>query len=133
MAATPTSEARELSLLDKVELRIALAQSDAALETSLKTYLAPVLLKLASDHVAVRNKVNMKNHGTRLEETLLTGSGHLDMPAHQHKTCARVSFFEKVPCGSSRLTLTGLSNCQFSHCSSSSRTIRTLHSSVILT
>jgi len=63
MAATPTSEARELSLLDKVELRIALAQSDTALETSLKTYLAPVLLKLASDHVAVRNKVNM-NHGT---------------------------------------------------------------------
>jgi len=57
MAATPTTEARELALLDKVELRIALARSDSALEASLKTYLAPVLLKLASEHVAVRNKV----------------------------------------------------------------------------
>jgi len=62
MATTPTTEARELALLDKVELRIALAQSDTALESSLKTYLAPVLLKLASEHVAVRNKVKMK-HG----------------------------------------------------------------------
>jgi proteasome component ECM29 len=53
----PPSEARELSLLDKVELKIALSNSDDSLQKSLSTYLAPVLLKLASDHLSVRNKV----------------------------------------------------------------------------
>ncbi|KAI9781992.1 MAG: proteasome component M29 [Geoglossum umbratile] len=52
-----TPEARELSLINKVELRIALADSDLKLEAVLKTYLAPLLLKLASEHVGVRNKV----------------------------------------------------------------------------
>lgn len=51
------SEQRELSLLGKVEMRIALADSDAKLESILKTYLTPLLLKLASEHVSVRNKV----------------------------------------------------------------------------
>lgn len=55
--ADPPDEARELALLNKVELRIALADSDSKLQTLLKTYLPPVLLKLASPHVAVRNKV----------------------------------------------------------------------------
>ncbi|KAI9731046.1 MAG: proteasome component M29 [Cirrosporium novae-zelandiae] len=50
-------EARELELIGKVELRIALADSDKRLESLLGTYLAPLLLKLASEHVAVRNKV----------------------------------------------------------------------------
>lgn len=58
MAAAPTTEARELSLLDKVELRFALAETDAKLQAALHTYLAPVLLKLASEHVKVRNKVS---------------------------------------------------------------------------
>ncbi|KAK5004529.1 proteasome component M29, partial [Elasticomyces elasticus] len=49
-------EARELSLVGKVEMRIALADSDTKLESTLKTYLAPLLLKLASEHVSVRNK-----------------------------------------------------------------------------
>ena len=52
-----TPEAKELNLLNKVELRIALADSDLKLEAVLKTYLAPLLLKLASEHVSVRNKV----------------------------------------------------------------------------
>lgn len=55
--ATPSTEQRELSLVDKVELRIALADSDAKLSNLLKTYLAPLLLKLASEHLSVRNKV----------------------------------------------------------------------------
>ena len=38
-------------------MRIALADTDAKLESSLKTYLAPLLLKLASEHQSVRNKV----------------------------------------------------------------------------
>lgn len=54
---TSTPEQRELSLVGKVEMRIALADSDAKLESTLKTYLAPLLLKLASEHGSVRNKV----------------------------------------------------------------------------
>ena len=52
-----SSEARELSLISKVELRIALADTDAKLETLLNTYLPPLLLKLGSESLAVRNKV----------------------------------------------------------------------------
>ncbi|EAU31691.1 conserved hypothetical protein [Aspergillus terreus NIH2624] len=56
--STPaSSEARELSLISKVELRIALADTDEKLENLLKTYLAPLLLKLGSESLAVRNKV----------------------------------------------------------------------------
>ena len=57
MAADASSEARELNLVGKVEMRFALADSDTKLQTLLSTYLAPLLLKLASDHAAVRNKV----------------------------------------------------------------------------
>ena len=56
--STETPEAaKELALIGKVELRIALMDSDPKLETTLKTYLCPLLLKLASEHVSVRNKV----------------------------------------------------------------------------
>ncbi|KKK24759.1 hypothetical protein AOCH_002222 [Aspergillus ochraceoroseus] len=54
---TSSSEARELSLISKVELRIALADTDQKLDALLNTYLAPLLLKLSSDSLAVRNKV----------------------------------------------------------------------------
>ncbi|KAH7364484.1 proteasome stabiliser-domain-containing protein [Rhexocercosporidium sp. MPI-PUGE-AT-0058] len=47
---------RELELVGKVEMRIALAKDDK-LESLLKPYLPPLLLKLASEHAAVRNKV----------------------------------------------------------------------------
>ena len=50
-------EARELSLVGKVEMRIALA-NDASLSKTLNTYLAPLLLKLASEFVSVRKKVS---------------------------------------------------------------------------
>ena len=49
-------ENRELDLVVKVEMRIAVANDDQ-LESMLKTYLPPLLLKLASEHVSVRNKV----------------------------------------------------------------------------
>lgn len=61
MASTSSpnaAEARELALIGKVEMRIALTDTDAKLEAILKTYLAPLLLKLASENVAVRNKVS---------------------------------------------------------------------------
>jgi hypothetical protein len=57
MAAELTPEAKELSLVGKVEMRIALASSDKKLEDLLKTYLPPLLLKLGSESAAVRNKV----------------------------------------------------------------------------
>lgn len=56
-ASVETPETRELSLVGKVELRIALIDSDIKLESTLKTYLPPLLLKLASEYVNVRNKV----------------------------------------------------------------------------
>lgn len=56
-SSVESPEAKELNLVGKVELRIALADSDVKLESILKTFLAPLLLKLASEHVSVRNKV----------------------------------------------------------------------------
>ncbi|RJE26584.1 Proteasome component Ecm29 [Aspergillus sclerotialis] len=65
----PSSEARELSLISKVELRIALADSDEKLQTLLNTYLTPLLLKLGSESLSVRNKVISVCHhlNTRLK------------------------------------------------------------------
>jgi proteasome component ECM29 len=57
MAGELSPEARELNLVGRVEMRIALAESDTKLEELLKTYLTPLLLKLSSEHVSVRNKV----------------------------------------------------------------------------
>lgn len=51
-----STESRELDLVGKVEMKIALAKDDK-LESILKPYLPPLLLKLASEHVSVRNKV----------------------------------------------------------------------------
>lgn len=56
-AAAQSPEQRELSLIGKVEMRIALADTDAKFENILKTYLAPLLLKLASEFQSVRQKV----------------------------------------------------------------------------
>ncbi len=57
MASTETPEARELSLVGKVEMRVALVSNDEKLQSALNTYLPPLLLKLASEFVSVRNKV----------------------------------------------------------------------------
>lgn len=56
-SAQQSAESRDLNLLDKVELKIALADSEAKLQNVLNIYLPPLLLKLASEHVSVRNKV----------------------------------------------------------------------------
>lgn len=57
MASSETPVAKELALVGKVELRIAMVSSDDKLQSLLRTYLTPLLLKLASEFVAVRNKV----------------------------------------------------------------------------
>lgn len=55
--STEDPEAKELGLVGKVELRIAMVSSDEKLQSMLNTYLTPLLLKLASEFVSVRNKV----------------------------------------------------------------------------
>ena len=62
MSISTPVEAKELDLVGKVELRIALTDSDKKLESTLKVYLAPLLLKLASNHMSVRNKVTFPKH-----------------------------------------------------------------------
>jgi proteasome component ECM29 len=57
MADSQSPEARELSLIGKVEFRIAMADTDEKLQSLLGTYLTPLLLKLSSDSVEVRNKI----------------------------------------------------------------------------
>lgn len=58
MASQQTPEERELKLVGNVELRIASASTDKKLEELLDKYLAPLLLKLASESMDVRNKVS---------------------------------------------------------------------------
>jgi hypothetical protein len=55
--SNPSPESKELALISKVEFRIAVAESETKLESLLNTYLAPLLLKLASEYASVRNKV----------------------------------------------------------------------------
>lgn len=64
-------EAKELRLVNNVELKIALADGDNKLQRLLNLYLPPLLLKLASPHVSVRNKVSLSLpvHGSQSELT----------------------------------------------------------------
>jgi len=59
MSAVP-DEAKELRLVNNVELKIALADSDAKLQKLLNLYLPPLLMKLSSPHESVRNKVGIR-------------------------------------------------------------------------
>lgn len=45
-----STEARELALVENVEFRFALADTDSKLQTLLDKFLAPLLLKLGSEH-----------------------------------------------------------------------------------
>jgi len=82
-----TTEARELELVGKVEMRIALAK-DENLESILKPYLPPLLLKLASDHQTVRNKVNSLRFQARDVFTDSFG-GDINMSTHQDTSCRK--------------------------------------------
>ena len=57
MSNSESPEVRELNLVGKVEMRIAMCSSDEKLQSVLTTYLPPLLLKLVSEYVKVRNKV----------------------------------------------------------------------------
>ena len=58
-ASSPTqlSEKKELELVEKVELRLALSDTPEKFEKSLDIFLAPLLLKLASPYGTVRQAV----------------------------------------------------------------------------
>jgi proteasome component ECM29 len=62
-------EQRELQLVDRLELRLALAKDAGKFESLLNTYLCPLLLKLKSPSLNVRNKtVSICMHlSTRIE------------------------------------------------------------------
>ncbi|SMN20457.1 similar to Saccharomyces cerevisiae YHL030W ECM29 Scaffold protein that assists in association of the proteasome core particle with the regulatory particle [Maudiozyma saulgeensis] len=57
MDTITASEKKELDLIEKVELRLALSDTTEKFEKSLNTFLAPLLLKLASPYASVRQAV----------------------------------------------------------------------------
>ncbi|SCU96031.1 LAMI_0F04896g1_1 [Lachancea mirantina] len=62
------NEQTELDLIERSELRLALASSNEALEKFMDIFLTPIILKLGSPHVAVRQAVlgSMKNIMARI-------------------------------------------------------------------
>jgi proteasome component ECM29 len=57
--AGPSTEQRELDLIEKVDFRIlGVANNEEKLQALLKTYLPPLLLKAGSEHASVRTKVS---------------------------------------------------------------------------
>ena len=65
MDQPPEDEAKSLRLVNNVELKIALADTDPKLQKLLDTYLPPLLLKLGSPHASVRNKVSFPLRAVR--------------------------------------------------------------------
>ena len=78
-APVQSSESKELSLVGKVELRIALVDSDTKLESILKTYLPPLLLKLASDYISVRSKVRREPICSEFPRSMIDRSTDVDV------------------------------------------------------
>jgi hypothetical protein len=79
-----------MQLVGSVEFRIAAASSDRKLEDLLDKYLTPLLLKLASEHLAVRNKVRTYYHvmvhlclSIPTANSGLLFIGHLHLSAYQ--------------------------------------------------
>ncbi len=56
--ANPSTEQRELDLVEKVDFRIlGVSNNEEKLQQLLKVYLPPLLLKAGSEHATVRAKV----------------------------------------------------------------------------
>lgn len=71
-------ESRELDLVGKVEYRLAAADSDAKLERVLNTYLAPLLLKLASSNKVRTKVIEVCQHVS----TRTSGPSTIKLPVH---------------------------------------------------
>jgi proteasome component ECM29 len=54
-------EATELRLVQNVELKFALADTEAKLQSLLDVYLCPLMRKLLSPHQSVRDKVGLQS------------------------------------------------------------------------
>lgn len=94
-SAAQSSEQQELALLNRQEFKIATIDSETKLSAHLQTFLAPILLKLASPHLSVRNKVisicqhlniRVKPDAVRLPVVALLNQlkNHLDVPLIVH-------------------------------------------------
>lgn len=83
-APNESPESKELGLVGKVELRVALADSDAKLESILKTYLPPLLLKLASDYTSVRNKVRQRQEPSIQKSAQAVVDHFIDLELNAH-------------------------------------------------
>ncbi|KAI9053424.1 hypothetical protein LZ554_002382 [Drepanopeziza brunnea f. sp. 'monogermtubi'] len=76
MPPTTTAASKELELIEKLEMKIALAKDDK-LESLLKPYLPALLLKLGSEHAEVRNKVVSTCQHIKIR---LAGNGNIVLP-----------------------------------------------------
>lgn len=90
-ASVESYESKELSLVGKVELRIALVDSDTKLESILKTYLPPLLLKLASDYISVRNKVRQEPICSEFTRRMIDRSTDVDV----QDTCVSMAVYQE--------------------------------------
>lgn len=90
-------ESKELELIGKVELKIALADTPAKLEKNLDIFLAPILLKLASPYDTVRKQVFeiLKNVLSRLS-SLSSVKLPIEKLITQAKTIERIINVEKI-------------------------------------
>ena len=111
MASEPSPEARELALVGKLELRIGLASSDKKLEDILKLFLAPLLLKLGSESVAVRNKVRLSIPYIRLSYPIASKPNDLAFVCilklcllRRFSRTPRMLYYEIMGCGCRFLT-----------------------------
>lgn len=86
-APVASPESKELSLVGKVELRIALVDSDTKLESTLKTYLPPLLLKLASEYISVRSKVRQEPICLGVQQVVVDKFTHLEA----HGSCVSMA------------------------------------------
>lgn len=60
MSAPPSTEQRELQLVESVEFKIlGVANKEDKLHQLLQRYLAPLILKAASEHASVRARVRI--------------------------------------------------------------------------
>lgn len=94
-----TTEQRELDLVEKVDFRIlSVCNNEEKLQQLLTVYLPPLLLKAASEHGSVRNKVRCPFHP--LPSGPFSLSPHepkLTMPRQVVGICQRLNTFIQSP------------------------------------
>ncbi|EJS43509.1 ecm29p [Saccharomyces arboricola H-6] len=111
-----SDETKEKQLVEKVELRLAIADSPQKFETNLQTFLPPLLLKLASPHASVRTAVfsALKNIISRINtlpqvqlpvRALIAQAKEPNLAAHQDSTNVRLYSLLLASKGIDRLSL----------------------------